>query len=255
MESKRPNHRGVKKMLRNVLVGGFIVLMIGAVVAGGIALFVPEESAHAAERQAREGVAVARRGPGGEGGQGGSQGGGRGSQEGNTPGGGFGQGGGRGSQEGSTPTGGFGQSARTGDQEYGCDDYEGDAPEGSYGEGSPGGGYGRGQGQGQGSGPEIQLDGADWQTIEGTVVETEDLVIEMAEGETVQVGLGPSQYREDQGFILNVDDTVRVSGYWENDEFKATQVENLDTGASIVLRDASGRPMWAGQGRGRGQGA
>ena len=85
--------------------------------------------------------------------------------------------------------------------------------------------------------------------IEGFVVETDELVVETADGQTVQVGLGPSQYREDQGFVLNLGTQVRVSGYWEEDEFKAMQVEDLDTGESIVLRDVSGRPMWAGQGR------
>jgi hypothetical protein len=87
------------------------------------------------------------------------------------------------------------------------------------------------------------------EAVEGVVVETVELVVETADGQTVQVGLGPSNYRQGQGFVLNVGDHVRVSGYWEGDEFKATQVENLDTGDSIVLRDLSGRPMWAGQGR------
>jgi hypothetical protein len=83
------------------------------------------------------------------------------------------------------------------------------------------------------------------------VVETDELFIETAEGETVQVGLGPSAYREAQGFVLQLEETVRINGYWEDDEFKAIQLENLTTGQSIVLRDTAGRPMWAGQGRGR----
>jgi hypothetical protein len=87
--------------------------------------------------------------------------------------------------------------------------------------------------------------------IEGVVVETDELFIETADEETVQVGLGPSAYREAQGFVLQVGENVRVSGYWEDDEFKAVQLENLSTGQSIVLRDRTGRPMWAGQGRGQ----
>jgi hypothetical protein len=87
--------------------------------------------------------------------------------------------------------------------------------------------------------------------IEGLVLAMDELVIETSSGTTVQVGLGPSFYRESQGFVLEVGANVRVSGYWEENEFKAAQVENLDTGQSIILRDASGRPMWAGQGRGK----
>ena len=87
--------------------------------------------------------------------------------------------------------------------------------------------------------------------MEGAVVALDDLVIETASGKRVQVGLGPSTYREAQGFDLQIGQDVRVAGYWEDGEFRATQVENLTTGNGIVLRDATGRPMWAGQGRGK----
>jgi hypothetical protein len=118
----------------------------------------------------------------------------------------------------------------------------------------PSGGYSRGQGrnnpQRSDADPGAQV--AAWQTVEGTVIETTELVIETADGHTMQVGLGPSHYRESQGFALQVGDKVRVSGYFEGDEFKAGQVEKVDTGESIVLRDTYGRPMWAGQGRRNG---
>ena len=86
------------------------------------------------------------------------------------------------------------------------------------------------------------------------MVETAELVIETDSGVTVQVGLGPSHYREGQGFVLSTGDNVRASGYWQDGEFKAAQLINLDTGAQITLRDASGRPVWAGQGRGQNRG-
>jgi hypothetical protein len=79
------------------------------------------------------------------------------------------------------------------------------------------------------------------------------LVIKTPTGDQVQVGLGPSFYREAQGFVLELGDRVQVAGYWEDDEFKATRVDKLDTNERIILRDTSGRPMWAGQGRGKNQ--
>jgi hypothetical protein len=106
------------------------------------------------------------------------------------------------------------------------------------------------QGRGQGQNAVEQAAPAELETYEGTVLETAELLIALEGGETVQVGLGPSHYREGEGFALQVGDTVRVTGYWEGDEFKAAEVENLATGQQILLRDASGRPMWAGQGRG-----
>lgn len=113
------------------------------------------------------------------------------------------------------------------------------------------GNQGRGYGQGAGRQPNVDVGG---QTLTGVVRETVELVIETTDGEMVQVGLGPSSYREAQGFSLNLGDQVRVTGYWEGDEFKATGIENLTTGAQIMLRDALGRPMWAGQGRQKNSG-
>jgi len=114
----------------------------------------------------------------------------------------------------------------------------------------------QGQGQGYRSGQDRERTGGQavpdtWETVEGTVAQAEELVLDLGNGQTLQVGLGPSHYRESQGFTLQVGDRVRVSGYEEDGEFKAGVVEKVDTGERIVLRDATGRPLWAGQGRGR----
>jgi len=193
-------------MLTKILTGGFILIMIGAVVAGAIAVLRPSNEIHAnAEARGRN-----------------------------------------------TELG-LGAQAET------------FSP--GQGQGAGGQRQGQGQGQGQGSGRQQQQDlaqGQGWaessasaaapqelETFEGLVVETNELVIETASGERIQVGLGPSAYREAQGFVLQGGENVRVTGFWEDDEFKATELENQTTGQSIVLRDATGRPMWAGQGRGR----
>jgi hypothetical protein len=62
----------------------------------------------------------------------------------------------------------------------------------------------------------------------------------------VQFCLFQSPNREDAEFVLTVGDEVTVYGYDEDGEFKAGVVENLTSGASIILREESGRPMWAG---------
>ena len=79
-----------------------------------------------------------------------------------------------------------------------------------------------------------------------------DLVeIETAGGAVIPFEGQPLSYALSQGLILKLGDAVTVSGYEENDDFKIGQVTNLSTGASVTLRDASGRPGWAGAGRGR----
>lgn len=205
-------------MLTKVLTGGFILIMIGALVAGAIAVFSPSEEAHAQanERETRFGQgAQAETGVGR--GQGVSR---------------QGQGQGLGQSQGQGFGQGQGQSQALGQSQ----------------------GWVQGQGRGR-EGSESEVAPLEQTTLEGIVVETDELFIETAAGETVQVGLGPSTYRESLGFVLKPGDRVRVSGYWEDGEFKAIQLENQTTGQSIVLRDPSGRPMWAGQGRGKNRSA
>jgi hypothetical protein len=111
-------------------------------------------------------------------------------------------------------------------------------------------GYRAGQGAGgQGQLAQEQASDVALVTIEGTVVQVSELVIETADAQQVQIGLGPNQYREAQGFDLVLGEQLRVSGHWEDGEFKAGEVVKLESGERIVLRDQSGRPMWAGQGR------
>ena len=132
-----------------------------------------------------------------------------------------------------------------------------------------GGGQGQGQGAGQqgtnGSGNGGQ--GQGWRrqdnqqvvaqeapervTLEGVVLQAPaagvDLILETAEGENL-IGTGPG-YLGDQGFVLIVGDSISVSGSWENEEFKAMEITNLNNGETITLRDEWGRPMWSGAGR------
>jgi hypothetical protein len=235
----------VKKVIQKIIVGVFLLGMVGAIVAGIVSLAWPSLEAHAGhgQGQGRQATLAQQAAPGGGQGQG------RG-----------GQGAGRGAGvDEAAPQGGLGRGQGSGGRGSGAGtSADAIAPQGGNQRGQGGGqiaqaneAAGRGQGrQGAGTNAVAPLgEAADWETVEGTVVETAELVVETADGQIVQVGLGQSHYREGQGFALNVGDQVRVSGYWESDEFKAAQVENLDTGASIVLRDLSGRPMWAGQGR------
>ena len=215
-------------MLKKIVAGGFVAVMIAAIVIGIVQLAAP-----AAEAQGR--------------------GAGRAVEEGSLPGrGNGGQGQGGGSRALAADAGGAlgAQGVQGQGRGYGAraerTQAEGTLAErsqGSQGQGSQGqGGSLNGTGE-----PQAEVETS--VTVEGTVLETAELVVETATGETVQVGLGPSHYRDAQGFVLNVGDHVRISGYWEEGEFKAGEVENLN-GDTITLRDAYGRPMWSGRGRG-----
>jgi len=213
-------------MLKKIVAGGFVAVMIAAIVIGIVQLAAP-----AAEAQGR--------------------------------------GAGRAVEEGSLPGwGNGGQGQGGGSRALAPDAGAALGAQGAQGAQGQGRGYGaraeqtqaeqtlaeRAQGsQGQGGSlngtGEPQAEVEEWVTVEGTVLETAELVVETEAGETVQVGLGPSHYREAQGFVLSEGDQVRISGYREDGEFKAGEVENLN-GDTITLRDAYGRPMWSGRGRG-----
>jgi len=119
------------------------------------------------------------------------------------------------------------------------------------------GGYGQSQGRGN-AGSEAESSGqgqgrnetertVEWETLTGEVIVIDhEVTIQTAEGE-VLVGMGQSAYWE--SFGLAVGDEITVTGYHEDGEFKAGTVENLTTGETIVLRDETGRPMWAGRGQ------
>ncbi len=92
----------------------------------------------------------------------------------------------------------------------------------------------------------------DWALYEGTVMQAPaagvDLVIMTGSGEEVVIGTGPG-YLEDQGLTLQAGESVQVQGYWKDGEFKAAQVNRLQDGQTVTLRDEVGRPAWAGSSR------
>lgn len=86
------------------------------------------------------------------------------------------------------------------------------------------------------------------QSIDGSL-----LVLEAGDGELVEVSLGRSDYWEAQGVQLAPGQTVVVEGFYEDsDLFTASSVTLVSSGQTVVLRDQSGRPMWAGGRRGAG---
>lgn len=97
---------------------------------------------------------------------------------------------------------------------------------------------------------------AELTTFRGVVTAVEgELMIETDSGQTVVVGMGPTSYRESLDFQPQVGDSVTVTGFDEDGQFKATEIVDHTTGQTVALRDEEGRPAWAGRGRGRGRGA
>jgi hypothetical protein len=122
-----------------------------------------------------------------------------------------------------------------------------------------GGQGGRGQGGGQGTtaaepAPLADATTEDWLTVQGTVLAVADDLVEIqsSTGDVIPLEGRPLSFAQEQGFSLKVGEAVELAGFDEDGEFKIGQVTSLSSGASITLRDVSGRPGWAGRGR-RGQ--
>ena len=80
---------------------------------------------------------------------------------------------------------------------------------------------------------------------------SQDLVLETEDGWTIAVGTGLSTYFETLDFTLRVGDQISATGCCEDGEFTVKGVTNNTTGQSVILRDDTGRPAWASQGRRR----
>lgn len=79
------------------------------------------------------------------------------------------------------------------------------------------------------------------------------LVVETSAGELVEVSLGRTGYWETQAPALMPGEAVVIEGFYEDEEsLAASSVTIVSSGETVVLREASGRPMWAGGRRGAG---
>ena len=110
---------------------------------------------------------------------------------------------------------------------------------------------GQGRGRNGGEGSEVLTEEESdhpWDAYSGVVIEMseETLTIEIENGEWIIVEGKAWSFAQEQGYVIQPGDQVQFEGFYEDDEFKVSVVENLTTGESIILRDASGRPSWAG---------
>jgi hypothetical protein len=127
-------------------------------------------------------------------------------------------------------------------------------------------GHGRGQGNGQAAASSQgditrngdqtgtgQAEVDEWLTLSGTVTSADGdvLVVETADGEVTVENRG-WWYAQEQGFAAQASEEVVLTGFYEDETFEVGRIENVTTGQTVILRDETGRPMWAGRGRRNG---
>jgi len=121
------------------------------------------------------------------------------------------------------------------------------------------GGYGRGRqvneapavGQNSAAPNVGQAGVGEWVEVAGVVVRADAtaLVVQTADGATVEVSNRPWSFAVAQGFVAEAGDRVALTGFYEGDMFEAAQISDATSGQSVSIRDDAGRPLWAGGGR------
>lgn len=96
--------------------------------------------------------------------------------------------------------------------------------------------------------PQPQANVGDWLTLSGSIeaVEMNGLSVVTDAGEPLWVQLGQSRYWQSQDVTFSAGDRVSITGFYEDGQFQAGSVTNETTRQTLTLRDANGRPMWAG---------
>lgn len=99
----------------------------------------------------------------------------------------------------------------------------------------------------------------EWVTLDGVVVSVDsvELVVQTTDGQEILVDGRPWQFSQEQGFSVQVGDQVTLIGFYEDVDpstgsghsFEVGQISNASSGQVIVIREDSGRPLWAGRGR------
>jgi hypothetical protein len=96
----------------------------------------------------------------------------------------------------------------------------------------------------------------DWEEVLGKVLSVDETAMELlvSDAEILIIEGQSWRYAQELGFTALIGDEISVYGYLENDEFKIGSLDNTVSDQIVVLREPSGRPVWAGGGLGRSSG-
>ena len=93
---------------------------------------------------------------------------------------------------------------------------------------------------------------SEWVDIEGVVTSVNDLAMQMEllDGQAMVLEDQAWEYALTEGFQVKKGDTLQLTGFYEGEDLEVSVLHNLTSGQEVRVRDETGRPMWAGRGRG-----
>ena len=89
-------------------------------------------------------------------------------------------------------------------------------------------------------------------TLKGILVRQRDEWTLTVDETAYEIHMGPAEFRTHKGFTLTEGEEATVTGFLYGKDMAVNTMET--DGKSIVLRDDTGRPLWAGTSYGRGAG-
>lgn len=115
--------------------------------------------------------------------------------------------------------------------------------------------YGNGEGvqDGDRTGvPDPQATAGEWAEYEGNVIsmDSSKILVETVDGSEIVIEGRALLFMQDSGFVTSIGNTLLITGFYEDDEYKVATIVDQTTGETIVVRDEGGRPGWAGNGWG-----
>ncbi|MCJ7569663.1 MAG: hypothetical protein MUO58_19310 [Anaerolineales bacterium] len=127
--------------------------------------------------------------------------------------------------------------------------------------GARGGGLGRLSEESSGSWPEDAIRGGEglasvdeWLEVVGTVIFTNEdkLILQLQDGQEMVVECRAWTYAQELGFTTDIGHELKLYGFYDEGEFEIGGFEDLTAQLYTMVREESGRPLWA---RGWGRGA
>lgn len=100
--------------------------------------------------------------------------------------------------------------------------------------------------------PDPQVTAGVWAEYEGNVISMDSsmILVETDDGDEIVIEGRALLFMQDSGFVTSIGNTLLITGFYEDDEYKVATIVDQTTGESIVVRDEGGRPGWAGNGWG-----
>ena len=124
----------------------------------------------------------------------------------------------------------------------------------SVGGGKNRGGAGYDQSTNSGTSLGVGLANVDtWEDPITVVVESvsaELIIVSMDDGSQLEIEGRSLRYMIENGFMVQPGDELVLIGFYEDDRFEIGSITNNTTQQTIAIRSETGRPLWAGGGRG-----